>query len=455
MSVVILGFRFVALFKTSLNKLKNLIMKRIVFAVAIVGGLLLTSCESDDNGGDIGATCSDGVMNGDETGIDCGGSCAPCETAIENPATYLFSRNGESTVSFSGQTTRLKMGDEIVSALKNPMMTVDELLAMYAHAMGDMNFEDAELNASDKNMRSKTAASADFFSSNATDQALIRADFDQWLTAQAEEVFPNWNVAASAGMAGQLPDGASTRYVNEKGLEYDQLWTKGLIGALTADQLLNNYLSPAVLDAGENIADNDNGTPAEGKTYTNMEHKWDEAYGYAYGLNADAANPNADLGADSFLNKYIGRVEGDDDFAGIADEIFQAFKLGRAAIVAKQYDVRDSQAAILRKKISEVIGIRAVYYLQQAKVSLDQESPAYGTAFHDLSEGYGFIYSLQFTRKPSSNEPYFTKSEVDAFLVDLMDDGANGLWDVELATLDSLAATIADRFEFTLEQAAE
>jgi hypothetical protein len=27
-------------------------------------------------------TCSDGIQNGDETGIDCGGSCPPCETPV-------------------------------------------------------------------------------------------------------------------------------------------------------------------------------------------------------------------------------------------------------------------------------------------------------------------------------------------------------------------------------------
>ncbi len=431
-------------------------MKKLTFTLMLFVGVLFISCGSDDDNESVGVvSCSDGIINGDETGVDCGGSCEPCQDAIDNPATYSFARDGENTVSFSGQTTRLQMGDEIVAALLDTTITAEDLAAMYAHVQGDTNFEDASLNDSDKNMRSKTAASADFFSSNTTDQGLIRADFDTWLTAQVDEVFPNWQVAATAGSAGQLPDGSSTRYVNDKGLEYDQLWTKGLIGALATDQALNNYLSSAVLDAGSNIVDNDTGTVAEGKTYTNMEHKWDEAYGYVYGLNADAANPNADLGADSFLNKYIGRVEGDADFAGIADEIFQAFKLGRAAIVAKQYDVRDAQAEIIKQKISEIIGIRAVYYLQQARPSLTQENPAYGTAFHDLSEGYGFIYSLQFTRKPNSNDPYFTKAEVDAFLLDLMDDGPNGLWDVEDTTLESMAADIAARFEFTLAAASE
>ncbi|QCX00796.1 DUF4856 domain-containing protein [Aggregatimonas sangjinii] len=429
-------------------------MKRAFILLTLASGLLFTACDSDDND-PIGATCSDGIQNGDETGVDCGGSCTPCETAIENPSSYLFERDGESTVSFSGQTTRLLMGDEILGAFGDEMTTAERIQAMFAHEEGAADFEDADLNASDKSVRSKTAASADFFSSNATDQALIRADFDGWITAQVTEVFPNWNVPAEAGTAGQLADGSSTRYVSSTGLEYNQLFNKGLIGALTADQILNNYLSPTILDEADNRANNDDGVVEEGKSYTTMEHKWDEAYGYVYGLNADASDPNADLGADSFLNKYIGRVEDDTDFAGVADEIFQAFKLGRAAIVAKQYDVRDEQAEIIKQKISEIIGIRAVYYLQQAKAPLTQETPAYGSAFHDLSEGYGFIYSLQFTRKPNATDAYFTKAEVDAFLIDLMDDGENGLWDVTPATLDTIAAAIADRFDFTLEQAAE
>ena len=31
---------------------------------------------------DLAATCSDGMLNGDETGTDCGGSCAPCESCV-------------------------------------------------------------------------------------------------------------------------------------------------------------------------------------------------------------------------------------------------------------------------------------------------------------------------------------------------------------------------------------
>ncbi len=400
-------------------------MYKAILSTLIFGSFLFISCSNDNNEN-------------------------PIEQQVDPPVSYTFERNGASTVDFSGQTTRLLMGDELAQALLDPAQTAASLQAKYAHQAGESNFDNTDLNTSDKNLKSKTAASADFFSSNAADQAAIRADFDSWIQAQATEVFPNWNTAAAAGSAGQIADGSATRYVSASGIEYDQLVVKGLMGAVMTDQALNNYLSPLVLDEGDNVSNNDSGVTESGKNYTTMEHKWDEAYGYVFGLNADPANPNADLGADSFLNKYVGRVESDPDFTGIADQIFQAFKLGRAAIVAGNYDVRDAQAAFIQEKISEIIGIRSVYYLIQAKLILEQPQPAYGTIFHDLSEAYGFIYSLQFTRKPGSPDPYFSRTEVQALLQDLMDDGANGLWDLQPQTLQDLADAIAARFNFTV-----
>jgi len=371
------------------------------------------------------------------------------------PATYSFERDGVSSVSFEGQTTRIQMGKELIDAMIDFNVSEEILLEMYsnetANGGGDANpFSDAALNESTKSIRSKVAASADLFSSNTVDAASIKQDFATWISAQVTEVFPNENELAAAGQAGQIADGTSTRYVNAKGLEYNQAVNKGLIGGLMTDQALNNYLGTAVLDAGENRADNDAGTLADGKTYTNMEHKWDEAYGYLYGTSVDAANPNATIGNDdSFLNKYIGRVEGDSDFAGIADEIYDAFKLGRAAIVARNYTVRDEQAAIIREKISTVIAVRAVYYLQQGKNALANGNT--GGAFHDLSEGFGFVYSLQFTRQNNSGAAYFTKAEVDGFISQLTN--GNGFWDLDAATLDSISEAIADKFSFTVAQA--
>lgn len=376
-----------------------------------------------------------------------------CEKKEENntvvPTTYSFERDGQTTVSFSGQTTRIEMADELAAVLKKPETeTVASLSGKFSHTAGAQNFSNADLNASSKNIKSKVAASKDYFSANTTDAAAIKADFDSWIAAQVNDVYPNWNTDAAKGVAGQIQEagGGSTRWVNAKGLEYDQAIVKGLIGGLMVDQILNNYLSKSVLDEANNIEDNNANVTISGKNYTTMEHKWDEAFGYLYGKEPDATAPV--LNVDQYLNKYVNRLNNDTDFDSMPQEIYDAFKLGRAAIVAKDYNLRDDQANILREKISELIGIRAVYYLQQAKNTLVNDK---ASAFHDLSEGFGFIYSLQFTRQPNTAIPYFTKAEVDSFLSTLMQ--GDGFWNITNETLDEMSATIAAKFKFSVAQA--
>jgi hypothetical protein len=339
------------------------------------------------------------------------------------------------------------MGQEFISALKDESKTETQLDAMFDHQEGASDFSDPILNASSKNIRSKTAASADLFSSNTTDATAIKNQFDSWISEQVSDVFPYWSDDASAGSAGKIQEagGGSTRYVNGKGLELNQAINKGLIGGLMADQMLNNYLGTAVLDAGTNTVDNDEKTLSDGKNYTTMEHKWDEGFGYLYGAD-NQENPT--LGADSFLNKYLARVEGDPDFQGIAATIYDAFKLGRAAIVNNDYLTRDDQVDIIRENISKVIAIRAIYYLQQGKVNLGTD---WASAFHDLSEGFGFVYSLQFTRKPGTNAAYFSTSEVNGFISTLT--SGNGFWDITAAQLDTMSNSIADRFGISVAQA--
>ena len=396
-------------------------MKKLFFFLTI-SSLLFMSCDPD----------SDPIVDPEPTVA---------------PATYSFLRDGVTTVSYSGQSTRIAMGQEFVSALKDETKTETQLDGMFDHQEGASDFSDTNLNASSKNIRSKTAASADLFSSNTTDATAIKNQFDSWISEQVSDVFPYWSDDASAGSAGKIQEagGGSTRYVNGKGLELNQAINKGLIGGLMADQMLNNYLGTAVLDAGTNTVDNDEKTLSDGKNYTTMEHKWDEGFGYLYGAD-NQENPT--LGADSFLNKYLARVEGDPDFQGIAATIYDAFKLGRAAIVNNDYLTRDDQVDIIRENISKVIAIRAIYYLQQGKANLGTD---WASAFHDLSEGFGFVYSLQFTRKPGTNAAYFSTSEVNGFISTLT--SGNGFWDITAAQLDTMSNSIADRFGISVAQA--
>lgn len=367
---------------------------------------------------------------------------------VQSPGTYTFERNNATSISFSGQTTRIAMAEETFSAMLDPTQTLDGLNDRFAHVQGNPSFTNSSLNSSDKNLRSKVAASADFYAGNTTVSATIRADFDSYLSRQVTEVFPVWNRVATPGNAGNLQQagGGPIRYVNAKGLQYNQAWAKALIGGLMVDQIANNYVSAAVLDAGTNRADNDSDLLVSGKNYTTMEHYWDEAFGYLYGAEPDITNPV--LTVDNFLGQYLGRVERDTDFTGIATTIYDAFKLGRAAIVAKDYALRDQQAQIIQKQLSEIIGIRAVFYLENCKPHLGVDN---ARAFHALAEGYGFIYSLQFTRKPGTMEPYFTRAEVQVMLDQLM--ANNGFWDLTIPTIDSMSALIANRFDFTISQA--
>ena len=158
--------------------------------------------------------------------------------AVSTPDTYTFERNGASSVNFSGQTTRIKMAEEIITAFKETTSTEEKLDKMFTHSEGDNDFFEAALNASSKNIRSKTAASADYFSGEA-DAIKIKEDFDGFIKKQVDEVFPNWGVDAVKGTAGRIKEAdGKERFVNAKGLEYDQAFGKGLIGALMVDQIL-------------------------------------------------------------------------------------------------------------------------------------------------------------------------------------------------------------------------
>jgi len=65
---------------------------RIKYYLIIALGLLAFSACSDDD--EIIeeivaiATCEDGIMNGDETGVDCGGSCEPCMMVLDFSGTF-------------------------------------------------------------------------------------------------------------------------------------------------------------------------------------------------------------------------------------------------------------------------------------------------------------------------------------------------------------------------------
>ena len=63
----------------------------------------------------------------------------------------------------------------------------------------------------------------------------------------------------------------------------------------------------------------------------------------------------------------------------------------------------------------------------------------YANYFHGLSEGYGFVLSLQFTYDANGNS-YFSHNEVSIMLTAL--EAGNGFWDRTPEELDDMAAQI-------------
>ena len=356
--------------------------------------------------------------------------------AVNAPATYAFTRNGDSTVSFGGQSTRLAQSNELYDALNAQTgVDVDALNLMFAGGSDGKSagFTDETLNGTTKLIRSKTSASAMRGSS------AVKASFDAWIQEYVNDVMPNYGVDAAPGQAG-----AFGKYAfNSKGHEIDQLFFKGLIGAFTLDQIVNNYIDSDYLESYKEDNTNDV-ISGSSYPYTTMEHKWDEGFGYLYGHEGEdiATAGSAPSGAGNLLMKYFKKVnDSDSKDPQIANDVYNAFITGRAAIVAKNYTVMDEQSAIIKQKLSSVIGHYAIHYLSGAITNIGTSTGADRlNAFHGLSEGYGFILSLQFTND-GSDSPYFTKDEVDTYLAQIDD-----FYTVEVSTLQSIHDEIKSRF---------
>ena len=354
------------------------------------------------------------------------------ELIVVAPANYEFVRDGASTVSFSGQTARLNMADEIYNALNTNTFTKAQLLEMFNNGTG---FSTDALNNAGKVVGSKTASGC-----NHGALAVTKARYTDMLEDFADNVIPAWTATASDGSAGLLTDSKRTINVNAKGWEVDQTFIKGIIGGMCVDQIVNNYLDPCQLDSGTRRDDNTNGILSSGKNYTDMEHKWDEGFGYLYGQEEDASRADlgtSPLGNGTTLMKYFKKIN-DSNMPGISEIVFDAFKLGRAAIVAGDYELRDAQAKIIMIHLSKVVGYKAVDYLEGYMDKMAAGNNA--DAIHALSEGYGFILSLMFTND-GTGTPYFSESEVNSMLLKM-----DNMWTVSNTDLSEMVTSIKSRF---------
>ena len=373
-------------------------MKKVILSLAVFSTLLF-SCTDDDSA----VVIEQPVV-------------------VEAPDTYTFTREGETTVSFGGQTSRLEMAASLMGQLNSENVLASDLLTMFNDGTG---FGDSTLDDSGKKLGNKTAAYGD--------ESVVE-DIRAFITEYADVVSTSFSTDAKAGVAGSHTGaGGRTVRINGKGMELNQVFAKSLIGALVMDQVAYGYLSANKIGDGvENVALED------GKNYTKMEHHFDEGFGYVYGQESDITAAASPDGSGVLFAKYLKKVNASEE-PGIATEIYDAFKMGRAAIVANDSEVRDAQAEIVKTKMSRVILHKAAYYLRGAAEAKSAAAVDYADYFHGLSEGYGFVLSLQFTYD-QNGVSYFSHAEVDTMLTAL--EAGNGFWDITPEELNAMAAQI-------------
>jgi hypothetical protein len=118
-----------------------MILKKVLLSTLVVTGLIITSCSNDD------------MPIQDQT------------TNYTVPSTYTFERSSNTTVDFSGQSSRLLMLEEMGNTIKTAATNGTEvnqsvLTQMYSNS--NNAFLNTALNTSGKQLKDKTAASKDY-----------------------------------------------------------------------------------------------------------------------------------------------------------------------------------------------------------------------------------------------------------------------------------------------------
>ena len=350
-------------------------------------------------------------------------SCEKSEVISQNqldiPATYKFERNGQTSVSYSGQTDRLNQLAEMKAMLQTAdagsIVSEIDLLDMYANTGGDANGNFTF--SSSKQLKNKTFD-------------LDQTYFEVMLkSAAAASVDGSNGVLASMGTAGLITRGGnnSTILVDEKGFEFTQVFEKGIMGGVFYYQIVNVYLTD---DKIGDAVDNENVDSV--KNYTDMEHHFDEAFGY-FGAPVDFSSDYQGTESPRYWAKYSNST--DAVISGMNTSIMDSYKTGRSAIVANEHTIKTSQVSELNTYFGQLAAASAIHYANEAKATTDQ-----GDLLHVLSECYAFTRALRYA---NPNQREFSPTEVETLLTNTFNDN---LWLVKASDLNNLIDALSTAY---------
>ena len=180
---------------------------------------------------------------------------------ITEPATYTFNSrfaDGVSSVSYSGQVVRNLLINDIKTQMGTDAGTKNP--ATLVSMMANDNADRAILSAS--GMTTVQTKYHDISTSHLNDR----------LTAVASYTIPGYDANAGALVNGWVQEAVANGKTRATGIRLDQMTQKTLWGAISYWQATSKYMSK--------IPGDDNTVAVEGKSYTAMEHHWDESFGY-------------------------------------------------------------------------------------------------------------------------------------------------------------------------------
>lgn len=338
-----------------------------------------------------GVSCKKGCPDENATNYnpDANKSDGSCLYGIDYnvPETYEFKdEEGNSTVSYSGQTDRLNQLSEMADYMESGhTQTID------AQVLKDMF-----ANTNDNGNGNFT-----FSSSKQLENKCFEIDVDMYKDYMDSIALASVDFASTAsnGQAGTLSSGTSTYLFSPRGIEYAELIEKGLMGGVFMHQALNVYF-------GSDKMSVDNSTAVDatnGEYYTEMEHHFDEAFGY---FGVPVSFPT-NLGQDRFWGKYCNSRDAELNSNAL---MMDNFLLGRAAISNNDLETRDEAIQTIRETWELICAAQAVSYFEGALANFGTDQAKF---LHELSEAYAFTQNLKYL--PSSTRSIST-TEVENIL---------------------------------------
>ncbi|GHN03293.1 DUF4856 domain-containing protein [Cytophagales bacterium WSM2-2] len=290
--------------------------------------------------------------------------------AYEVPTTYSFTN-----VNYAEASKRLVMIAQIETLMNTDNKAgggtyIDSVKLKNMFANSGNPFSADSLNKSGFQLKDKTALSA---------QSVIQNFlYNQSLASLSTS-------PASNGTAG-VGTTQTNSYIllSAKGVNYRQVFTKTMMAAMLANEMINLVKSSP-----------DNNTVIAGKG-TAMENAWDLAFGY---FNVPVNFPTSTTGV-KYLGSYCNQVN-----AGIGSNaiLMDAFLKGRAAISHKDIAVKNVQADIIAKELELVVAAGAIHEIAEAKAGL---TDAVQTVSR-FSECMGFIIGLRYFSNKTITDAQF------------------------------------------------